>query len=75
MKLQLFMAGELAVVGETVVLLVGGVAYIGVMTYNGIWETGSRFKSTPFTDALIAVICAGVFAACKCIYSRRKYAG
>lgn len=36
---------------------------IGVMTYNGIWETGSRFKSTPFADALIAVVCAGVFAA------------
>lgn len=62
--IQLLMAGELAIVaGETVVLLVGGVAYIGVMTYNGIWETGSRFKSTPFTDALIAVMCAGVFAA------------
>ena len=62
--IQLLMAGELAIVaGETVVLLVGGVAYIGVMTYNGIWETGSRFKSTPFTDVLIAVICAGAFAA------------
>ena len=62
--IQLFMAGELAIVaGETVVLLVGGVVYIGVMTYNGIWETGSRFKSTPFTDVLIAVVCAGVFAA------------
>lgn len=47
---------------ETVVLLIGGVAYIGAMTYNGIWETGSRFKSTPFTDALISVICAGIFA-------------
>ncbi len=61
--IQLLMAGELAIVaGETVVLLVGGIAYIGVMTYNGIWETGSKFKSTPFTDAFIAVICAGVFA-------------
>ena len=62
--IQLLMAGELAIVaGETAVLLVGGTAYIGVMTYNGVWETGSGFKSTPFTDALIAVICAGVFAA------------
>lgn len=61
--IQLLMAGKLSiVVGETVVLLVGGAAYIGVMTYNGIWETGSRFKSTLFTDALIAVMCAGVFA-------------
>ena len=61
--IQLLMVGELAIVaGETAVLLVGGAAYIGVMTYNGVWETGSRFKSTPFTDALISVICAGVFA-------------
>ena len=61
--IQLLMVGELSIVaGETAVLLVGGAAYIGVMTYNGVWETGSRFKSTPFTDALIAVICAGVFA-------------
>lgn len=61
--IQLFMVGELAIVaGETAVLLIGGAAYIGVMTYNGVWETGSRFKSTPFMDALIAVICAGVFA-------------
>lgn len=50
------------VAGETAVLLIGGVAYIGAMTYNGIWETGSRFKSTPFTDALISVICAGIFS-------------
>lgn len=50
------------VAGETTVLLIGGVAYIGAMTYNGIWETGSRFKSTPFTDALISVICAGIFS-------------
>ena len=56
--IQLLLAGELAIVaGETVVLLVSGMAYIGVMTYNGI------LGSTPFTDALIAVICAGVFAA------------
>lgn len=62
--IQLIAIGELAVVaGETVVLLVGGAAYIGIMIYNGIWHTGSGFKSTPFTDALISVICAGIFAA------------
>lgn len=60
---QLLMSGELAIVaGETVVLLVGGAAYIGVITYNGVWEASSGFKSTPFTDALIALTCAGVFA-------------
>ena len=67
--IQLLMVGELVIVaGETAVLLVGGAAYIGVMTYNGVWETGSRFKSTPFTDALIAMICAGVFAVALAIH-------
>lgn len=62
--IQLLTVGELAAIaGETAALLAGGAVYIGVMTYNGIWETGSGFKSTPFTDALTAVICAGVFAA------------
>lgn len=62
--IQLLMTGELRIVaGETVVLLVGGVIYIGIMTYNGLWETGFGFKSTPLTDVLTAVICAGVFAA------------
>ncbi len=61
--IQLLMTGDVAVIaGETVVLLVGGVAYIGVMTYNGIWESGSGFKSASFTDVLIAVVCAGAFA-------------
>lgn len=67
--IQLLMTGDVAVIaGETVVLLVGGVAYIGVMTYNGIWESGSGFKSAPFTDVLIAVVCAGAFAIALAIY-------
>lgn len=60
--IQLTMSAELMLVaGETVILLVGGLTYIGMMTYNGIWETGSRFKSTTINDLLIAIICAGVF--------------
>lgn len=62
--IQLLMVKELVIVaGETVVLLAGGAAYIGMMIYHGIWETGSGFQSTPFTDALTAVMCAGGFAA------------
>lgn len=67
--IQMLIAEDLRVVaGETVVLLVGGVIYIGIMTYNGIWETGSKFKSTPFTDALTATVCAGVFAAVLAVF-------
>lgn len=61
--IQLVLKGNLSVVaGETAVLLVGGAAYIGVMIYYGVWETGSRLKSTPFTDILISVVCAGIFS-------------
>lgn len=61
--IQLIITGELmTVLGETVVLLVGGAVYIGVMTYNGIWERSSKFKSTPVTDALIGILFAGIFA-------------
>lgn len=60
--IQLVSTAKLSdVLGETVVLLFGGVVYIGVMTYNGIWETGSGYKSTLFTDFLISVVCAGIF--------------
>ena len=49
------------VLGETVTLLAGGIAYIGIMLYNGVWETGLRFKSTPFRDILISVVCSCAF--------------
>ncbi|MCC8164472.1 MAG: helix-turn-helix domain-containing protein [Lachnospiraceae bacterium] len=60
--IQLMATGELMLVlGETVVLLVGGVAYIAVLTYNGVWETSSKFKNTPISDALVSIVCAAVF--------------
>ena len=60
--IQLIVTGALSIVaGETVALLVGGVAYIGIMVYNGVWETGSKFKSTPLKDILISVVCSGIF--------------
>lgn len=62
--IQLVMTGDLsAVAGETVTLLVGGAVYVGIMLYHGVWETGSRFKSTPVRDLLVSLICAGIFAA------------
>lgn len=60
--IQLISTAKLSdVIGETVAMLFGGAVYIGVMAYNGIWETGSRSKSTLFTDFLISVVCAGIF--------------
>lgn len=61
---QLVFTGRLsAVAGETVTLLVGGAVYIGIMLYNGVWETGSKFKSTPVKDFLVSLLCGGIFAA------------
>lgn len=74
--IQLIVTGALSIVaGETATLLVGGVAYIGIMVYNGAWETGSRFKSTPVKDVLISVICAAVFTAALALCYIRLGAG
>ena len=62
--IQLTLLGNLLLVaGETLVLLAGGIADIGIMMHKGIWETGSRFTSTPLHDILISVVCAGLSAA------------
>ncbi len=60
--IQLIATGDLSVVlGETVIILVGGIVYIGTMIYNGVWETGSGFESIPLKHILISVVCSGVF--------------
>lgn len=62
---QLLTKGNLQLVaGETIVLFAGGIFYIGVMIYHGLWEKGSKFKITPFTDAVISSIFAGIFSVC-----------
>lgn len=61
--IQLLASGELRIVaGETLTLFIGGVTYIGMMLYHGIWESGSGFQSTPAKDAVISMVCSGVFA-------------
>lgn len=50
------------VFGETVVLVVGGIAYIVSMVHYGIWETGSGYISTPWHDIVIGVTCSGLFS-------------
>lgn len=42
-------------------MLAGGVAYIGSMVYHGVWETGSKIKSSMSHDILISVVCSGGF--------------
>ena len=60
--IQLFTTVNLSVVaGETVTLLIGGIAYITIMVYNGVWQTGVWEKNNGFKDCLISVICSGIF--------------
>ena len=60
--LQLIITARLDIVaGETAVLLTGGIVYLGMIVYNGVYETGTGFKNSIFTDALISVICAAFF--------------
>ena len=62
--IQMIVMGTLPIVlGETVTLLTGGIAYIGMMVHSGVWETGTRFKSTAFRDILISAACSCVFTA------------
>lgn len=62
--IQLIVMGTLPIVlGETVTLLTGGIAYIGMMVHNGVWRTGTGFKSTPLRDILISAACSCVFTA------------
>lgn len=56
------------VAGETVVLLIGGIAYLGIMSYNGIYKTNSRLKKLPYVDAVISIICAVIFTIVLIVY-------
>lgn len=70
---QLVFTGDLTIVaGETATLIAGGVIYGGIMLYNGIWENGSGFKSTPFRDLVTSVMCSGIFTAALVFYYIRS---
>lgn len=60
--IQLIVTVKLSIViGETVILLVGGIAYIVIMIYNGVWESGACSKNNSFKNFLISVVCSGIF--------------
>ncbi len=50
------------VVGETIVMLLGGCAYIGILVHNGVWKIASPWKNTWKSDLAVSVCCAFVFA-------------
>ena len=59
---QMLMTGNLSIViGETVVLLAGGLVYIFFTVTNGAWN-GSLMRSTPKKDFIVSLICVGIFS-------------
>ena len=66
---QLTMIGNLKyVAGETAVLLISGIVYLGMMSYHGIYATDSGLKNSPFTDAVISIVCAILFTIVLAVY-------
>lgn len=66
---QLMITGNLKyVAGETVVLIIGGIVYLGIISYNGIYITNSGLKNSPFADAVISIVCAILFTVVLIVY-------
>lgn len=69
---QILMRGNLSlVIGETVVLIAGGLVYLYFMVKNGAWN-GTPIKSTAKNDFAVSIICAGVFSIIFCFVSKGK---
>ncbi len=59
---QMLMDGSFPlIIGETVVLFVGGLIYIFSVVKNRAWN-GAMTKSTPKKDLIISLICVGIFS-------------
>ncbi len=59
---QMLMGGRFPLImGETVVLVVGGLIYIVLVVKNGAWN-GAMAKSTPKKDLIISLLCVGIFS-------------
>lgn len=57
---QVILTGNLSlVVGETVIMVVGGCGYLYFMVRSGAWDTA---KNTPKNNLLVSIICTGVFS-------------
>ena len=58
---MLLMVDTRLVLGEIVTVLVGGILYIAIMVYNGIWDKCLPKSSAIWRNFLTSVICAGIF--------------
>lgn len=59
---QMLKTGNLSLVlGETVILVVGGLVYFYCIVLGGAWN-GGMYESTPKKDLAVSVVCAGIFS-------------
>ena len=58
---MLLMVDTRLVLGEIATVLVGGILYVAIMVYNGIWDKCLPKSATIWRDFLTSVICAGIF--------------
>ena len=59
---QMLMTGNLSlVIGETVILIAGGLIYIFGIVKNGAWN-GAMTKNTPKKDLIVSLMCVGIFS-------------
>lgn len=59
---QMLMDGSFPmIIGETIVLLAGGLIYIFFAVKNGAWN-GAVTQSSPKKDLIISLICVGIFS-------------
>lgn len=71
---QMLMTGNHSlIIGETVILLAGGLVYIFCVVKNGAWN-GARMKSTPKKDLIVSLICAGIFSILFCLILKKNVA-
>ena len=59
---MLLMVDTRLVLGEIATVLVGGILYVAIMVYNGIWDKCLPKSATIWRDFLTSVICAGIFS-------------
>ena len=60
--IQMVVTGNMSlVVGETVIMVAGGLVYIYYMVKNGAWDE-RQTKSTRKRDLVVSMICTGIFS-------------
>ncbi len=69
---QMLKTGNLSlVIGETVILVVGGLIYFYFIVLGGAWN-GALYESTPKKDLVVSIVCAGIFGILFCMMLIKK---